>query len=81
MKRCGSVLGYAAGESDRIFTTHGDVSSVNREVEIFDVSSGKKFSGLSNPECLTAVPSRNTAHPLLPIVAAGTNSGRVHIFK
>lgn len=32
-------------------------------------------------EAMTAIPSRNVAHPSLPVLAAATNSGRVHIYR
>jgi hypothetical protein len=32
-------------------------------------------------EFLTAIPSRFAAHPLLPVVAAATSSGRMHIWR
>lgn len=32
-------------------------------------------------EHMTAIPSRNVAHPALPVLAAATNSGRIHAFR
>lgn len=32
-------------------------------------------------EVMTAIPSRNTFHPNLPVLAAATNSGRLHIYR
>lgn len=30
---------------------------------------------------MTAIPSRNVAHPALPVLAAATNSGRIHVYR
>lgn len=30
---------------------------------------------------MTAIPSRNAVHPHLPVLAAATNSGRIHIYR
>lgn len=35
---------------------------------------------LSSP-FMTAIPSRNAVHPHLPVLAAATNSGRIHIYR
>jgi hypothetical protein len=32
-------------------------------------------------EVLTAIPSRAAPHPVLPIVACSTSSGRVHVWQ
>lgn len=32
-------------------------------------------------EFMTAIPSRNVTHPVLPVLAAATNSGRIHIYR
>ena len=45
------------------------------------------YSPASSPCCqlsseaITAIPSRNAAHTALPVLAAATNSGRVHIYR
>merc|ERR1719163_1453528 len=56
------------------------VGAMNRSLEIFNAENGKKNIGYQS-EFLTAIPSRNTIHPLLPIIAGVTNSGRVHIWR
>ena len=32
-------------------------------------------------ESMTAIASRNVAHPVLPVLAAATNSGRIHVYR
>ena len=34
-----------------------------------------------NSEYMTAIASRNVVHPVVPALAAGTASGRVHIYR
>ena len=55
--------------------------SMQRHVEIFDPASGKSFAKYSSPEHMTAIASRLACHPTLNYVAAGTASGRVHVYR
>lgn len=32
-------------------------------------------------EHMTAIASRNAAHPVLPVLASATNSGRIHVYR
>lgn len=57
------------------------VGSMKREVELFDAASGKLTAKLSDTERMTAIASRFAVHPSLDIIAAGTASGRLHIFR
>ena len=34
-----------------------------------------------NSDYMTAIASRNVVHPFVPALAAGTASGRVHIYR
>lgn len=54
--------------------------SMKRELEFFDAKTGSLVVSHAS-EYMTAIPSRSSVHPLLPVVAAGTSSGRVHIFR
>lgn len=66
-----------------IWTPLGDgaiIGNMRRFVDIFDASSGKLTSQLSS-EWMTAIAARNCVHPMLPILASATASGRVHIFR
>lgn len=54
--------------------------SMKRELEFFDARTGSLVASHSS-EYMTAIPSRSSVHPLAPVVAAGTSSGRVHIFR
>ncbi|KAI7843657.1 hypothetical protein COHA_002559 [Chlorella ohadii] len=56
------------------------VGNMNRFVDIFDAGSGALAGQLSSP-FMTAIPSRNAVHPRLPVLAAATNSGRIHIYR
>ena len=67
-----------------VWTPAGDgvvVGSMKREVELFDAVSGKLTLKLSDPERMTAIASRFAVHPTLNVVAAGTASGRLHIYR
>ena len=55
--------------------------SMQRHVEIFDPTTGKSFAKYSSPEHMTAIASRLACHPTLNYVAAGTASGRVHVYR
>lgn len=56
------------------------VGGMKRTADVYDAANGTRFSAFSS-EDLTAIPSRNAAHPTLPVLACGTNSGRLHIFR
>lgn len=67
-----------------VWTPAGDgivVGSMKREVELFDATSGKLALKLSDPDRMTAIASRFAVHPTLNVVAAGTASGRLHIYR
>jgi len=49
-------------------------------VQLYDAASGRKVASLS-AEHMTAIPSRNAAHPNGRVIAAATNSGRIHLFQ
>lgn len=54
-----------------------------RSVDVFATSGpspGKQLAALSHP-AMTAIPSRLAPHPLMPVLAAATASGRVHIWR
>jgi uncharacterized protein (DUF1501 family) len=50
-------------------------------VEVFDVKNGKLALKLVDAERMTAISSRFAVHPTLDIIAAGTASGRLHIYR
>ena len=53
---------------------------MKREVMAYDSGMGRRLFALSS-EIMTAIPSRNAVHPSLPLICAGTNSGRLHIWR
>ncbi|KAK9823208.1 hypothetical protein WJX72_001110 [[Myrmecia] bisecta] len=55
------------------------VGNMKRTVDIFSAS-GSQEAALSS-EYMTAITSRNVFHPQLPILAAGSASGRMHIYR
>lgn len=57
------------------------VGGMGRSVDVFSASSGKALASLKSPEHMTAIPSRVAAHPVLPVVAGATASGRVNLFR
>ena len=57
------------------------VGSMKREVELFDTVKGTLAAKLSDAERMTAIASRFAVHPTRNIIAAGTASGRVHIYR
>ena len=66
------------------WTALGDgvlVGGMKRTAEVYDASSGKRIVSLSDPELMTAIPSRNAAHANGRAIACATNSGRIHIFE
>ena len=48
-------------------------------MDVFD-DKGEQLTQLSH-ELMTAIPPRVTVHPCLPVLAAGTGSGRMHIYR
>lgn len=50
-----------------------------RQVDVFDAE-GKQCAALSS-EFQTAISPRNIMHPRLPLLAAATASGRVHLYS
>jgi hypothetical protein len=56
------------------------VGAMGRSVDILDAASGAMVGRLRS-DAMTAIPARNAAHRELPAVAAGTASGRVHVFR
>ena len=54
--------------------------SVAAQVDLYDTAGGKKLGSLSS-DFMTAIVSRCVAHPHLPALAAGSASGRLHIFQ
>jgi len=67
-----------------VWTPAGDgvvVGAMDRSAVIFNASNGSKANVLRSPEIMTAIPSRNTVHPSLPVVACATNSGRLHLYR
>lgn len=56
------------------------MGDMKRSLAVCDsITSSWDFSLLSS-EFMTAIPSRMCCHHSLPVVAAGTGSGRVHIW-
>jgi len=49
------------------------------QVDVFD-DKGELLTQLSH-ELMTAIPPRVTVHPCLPVLAAGTGSGRMHVYR
>jgi WD40 repeat protein len=65
------------------WTPAGDgviVGGMSRTADVYNSAKGSKLASFHS-EHLTAIPSRNMAHPRLPVLACGTNSGRVHILR
>jgi hypothetical protein len=56
------------------------VGAMDRAVDVLDAATGVMVGRLRS-DAMTAIPARNAAHRELPAVAAGTASGRVHIFR
>jgi len=44
-------------------------------------SHSSQVATLSKAEAMTAIPSRCTVHPTRNVLAAATNSGRVHMWR
>ena len=54
---------------------------MRREVEVFDANKGSLVAKYSDGERMTAIASRMAVHPTLNVIAAGTASGRIHIYR
>ncbi len=52
----------------------------SHQVDLIDAATGRLTTGLTG-EGITAILARTCVHPTLPLVAAGTASGRLHVFK
>ena len=66
------------------WTAAGDallVGDMKRSAHVYDATSGRRVARLHAPELMTAIPSRNAAHPNGRAIAAATNSGRIHLFE
>ena len=66
-----------------VWTSAGDgvlVGNMQRNVDVYSVATAKLVKQLQSP-FMTAIPSRSCVHPTLPIVAASTASGRVHVYQ
>mgnify|MGYP001296395253 CR=1 FL=1 len=66
------------------WTASGDAiicGGMNRKCEIYDATKGTKQASFVSPDLMTAIPSRNAAHPNGNVIACATNSGRVHLYQ
>jgi hypothetical protein len=52
----------------------------DRAVDVLDAATGRRLAAL-RCEGMTAIPARSCVHPALPALAAGTASGRAHVFR
>jgi len=52
-----------------------------RQVEVFDAVTGSRLHAFADPDRMTAVPTLNAIHPVLPFLGATTASGRVHLWQ
>ena len=67
-----------------IWSAAGDgvmCGSMQRHVEIFNPKSGASLARYDSPDHMTAIASRLACHRTLNYVAAGTASGRVHVYR
>jgi WD40 repeat protein len=55
--------------------------SMTRQVEIFNPATGASLARYASPDHMTAIASRLACHRSLNYVAAGTASGRVHVYR
>ena len=60
---------------------HFIIGNMKRYVDVVDSQTGQLEYQLSNEELMTAIPARNCVHPTLHILASGTASGRLHVFR
>ncbi|KAJ1656619.1 hypothetical protein IWQ61_003846 [Dispira simplex] len=56
------------------------VGNMMRYVDIYCGTTGKLVTQLYDPERITAVPTLNIFHPLLPLVVSGNGSGRMVVW-
>ncbi|KAG1665043.1 hypothetical protein FOA52_003219 [Chlamydomonas sp. UWO 241] len=56
------------------------VGSMRRGVDVYAADNGKQLATLQS-EFMTAIPSRVCAHESLPVLAAATSSGRIHLYR
>jgi WD40 repeat protein len=56
------------------------VGNMHRFVDVYDAHTGELATQLSS-EWMSAIPARNAVHPAIPVMASGTASGRVHVFR
>jgi WD repeat-containing protein 76 len=71
-------------QSGTMCSCSSDVSSLPErakcsQVDIFDEKGGQ--AGAHSSDLMTAIPSRCTVHTSLPLLAAATASGRVHVYR
>jgi WD40 repeat protein len=67
-----------------IWSAAGDgvlCGSMTRDVEIFNPSTGASLARYASADHMTAIASRLACHRSLNYVAAGTASGRVHVYR
>ena len=57
------------------------VGNMKRCVDVIDASDGSLTSQLMHGDYMTAIPARNCVHPSLDVLASGTASGRLHVFR
>lgn len=53
---------------------------MRRGLGVFDAATGKEMARLVS-EHMTAIPARVCVHPTLPVLAGGTCSGRINIWR
>lgn len=66
-----------------VWSAAGDaliVGNMKRAVDVIDAADGTMAAQLRG-EGMTAIAARNCVHPTLPVLAAGTASGRLHIYR
>ena len=56
------------------------VGGMNRTAEVYAAAGGGRVASVCS-EYMTAIPSRNAAHPSVAAIACATNSGRIHIYR
>uniref|UniRef100_A0A7R9V7J6 Anaphase-promoting complex subunit 4 WD40 domain-containing protein n=1 Tax=Chlamydomonas euryale TaxID=1486919 RepID=A0A7R9V7J6_9CHLO len=57
------------------------VGSMKKGVDVYAADTGKTIATLHNGDAMTAIPSRLAAHAAVPVLAAATSSGRVHLWQ
>jgi len=56
------------------------IGNMRRYVDVMDAKDGKMLIQLHG-EYMTAIAARNCCHPSLPLLASGTASGRLHVYR